>query len=95
MVQARAAAQARDAHRVLWILHRLCLGLLSSQGRLEFERWKTNSDYLQECAGDDEDASLLKELTRCYEAVVYAHHEVPFKWVLDLLQQVDQKGGRA
>jgi hypothetical protein len=92
---ARAALDAGDAYRALWIIHRCLLSVLDARGLVRFTRWKTNADYLRECPGDAPAAGLLDEATRAYERVVYAHQGIGSPQATDLLDRVASLAGGA
>jgi hypothetical protein len=70
---ARAALDSGDLYRAVWITHRILLSALDRRDRLKFARWKTNTDYLRECRGEDSASKTLGEITAAYERIVYAH----------------------
>ena len=86
---AKTALDAGDLYRALWITHRILLSVLDGMGRIKFVRWKTNSDYLRECADAGDIGGTLSELTGAYERVVYAHTEFDRQQAVKLLAQVE------
>jgi hypothetical protein len=86
---AKAALDAGDLYRALWITHRVMLSVLDRTGRIKFVRWKTNSDYLRECGDNTASGATLSELTGAYERVIYAHTEFDQLQALKLLEQVE------
>ncbi len=87
IAMAREALGAGDHYRTVWIIHRLFLGILNQKGAITFKRWKTNNDYLVECIREDPDSSFLRELTRTYDHIVYAHDS---RWGADLAGYLDK-----
>jgi hypothetical protein len=92
---ARAALEAGDIYRAVWITHRILLSILDRMGRIKFVRWKTNSDYLRECSNTDESAAALFALTSAYDRVIYAHDSVDQLQVVELLAQVQELAAKA
>lgn len=94
---ARAALDAGDLYRALWITHRCLLSLLDARDLVRFARWKTNGDYLGECRAGDPSCDVLGHATRAYESVVYAHDPISPDEAADLLDRVEDfavKGAR-
>src|SRR6266516_2946928 len=60
---AKAALDAGDMYRALWITHRILLSALDRMDRVKFARWKTNTDYLRECRGGDAASETLVQVT--------------------------------
>lgn len=86
---ARAALDASDLYRTLWITHRVLLSVLDHIGQIKFVRWKTNSDYLHECRDAGAAGATLSEVTAAYERVIYAHTEFDHQRARNLLAQVE------
>jgi len=90
-----ALAKARQAlgegnHRlVVWISHRVLLGLLDEQGTLRFAAGKTNTHYLHECARDHPWRDTLATLTEAYDRVIYGQQPAAAAHVETLLGQVE------
>jgi hypothetical protein len=92
---ARAAMDAGDSYRAIWIAHRILLSILDRMNRIKFLRWKTNTDYLRECGNTDETAVILSEMTSAYERVVYAHTPFDRLRTGELLTKVEELAARA
>ncbi len=92
---ARDALEAGDLRRALWIAHRVLLSTLDGMELLAFKRWKTNTDYLDECRDAGAPGSLLVELTDAYERVIYAHGELERESAARLLGRVESLAGGA
>ncbi len=73
---ARAMVNEGNSRRAVWIAHRVLLGLLDQQGAVKFAGWKTNSQYLGECARDHPWRPAFAELTELYEQAVYASRQI-------------------
>jgi hypothetical protein len=86
---ARAALDAGDLYRAMWVTHRILLSVLDRMGRIKFVRWKTNTDYLRECNDTGAPATVLSEVTAAYEQVVYAHSELDRQRAVKLLAEVE------
>src|SRR2546426_264937 len=56
---ARAALEAGNLYRAIWITHRILLSALDRMDRVKFARWKTNTDYLRECREADAASETL------------------------------------
>lgn len=95
---AHAKIAEGDLKRAVWIAHRVLLALLDQQGALQFAGWKTNSQYLRECAPAHPWHEIFRDLTELYEQAVYASRAVSAERVRASLQQVDglcaQSGAR-
>lgn len=89
LAMARAALDAGDRYRALWIAHRCLLSLLDTRDLIRFARWKTNGDYLRECREGHADCGVLGRATRAYESVVYAHDELSPEEAARLLDLVE------
>jgi hypothetical protein len=92
---AKTALDTGDLYRALWITHRILLSVLDRMGRIKFVRWKTNSDYLRECADTGEIGTTLSELSGAYERVIYAHTEFDRLQAIKLLAQVESLAAEA
>jgi hypothetical protein len=92
---ARTALESGDLYRALWIAHRALLAVLDQVGRIKFNQWKTNSDYLRECRDGDVEARTLRELTAAYERVIYAHTEFDRVETVKLLARVEALAAEA
>jgi hypothetical protein len=92
---ARAALDGGDLYRALWITHRILLTVLDRMDRVKFARWKTNSDYLRECRGDDSLSKTLAEITAAYERVIYAHNDFDREQTAHFLSQVEALSNEA
>jgi hypothetical protein len=86
---AKAALEAGNLYRALWITHRILLSALDRMDRVRFARWKTNRDYLRECAQGDGASVMLGEITAAYERVIYAHDDFNRDDVARFLSQVE------
>ncbi|HEY2382387.1 MAG TPA: DUF4129 domain-containing protein [Terriglobia bacterium] len=84
-----------DIYRAIWITHRILLSILDRAGQIRFVRWKTNSDYIRECAIGADGAAALRELTNAYERVIYAHGDFDCAHAGELLAQVRQLAVKA
>jgi hypothetical protein len=94
---ARAALEAGDLYRALWITHRVMLSAMDRMDLLRFARWKTNRDYLRECRADHTASQTLADVSAAYERVVYAHHDIQQDQAANLLARVQalvQEAGR-
>ena len=85
---ARAALEAGDLYRALWITHRVLLSAMDRMDLLRFARWKTNRDYLRECREDHAAAKTLADVSAAYERVVYAHGDIQQDQAASLLARV-------
>jgi len=74
---ARAMLAEGDLRRAIWLAHRVLLGLLDEEGAIRFEGWKTNSQYLRECAAGHPWYGAFAELTDIYEQAIYARRAAP------------------
>ena len=92
---ARDALEAGDLRRALWIAHRVLLSTLDGMDLLVFKRWKTNTDYLDECRDAGAVGGLLAELTVAYDRVIYAHEELDRDTASQLLGRVESLAGEA
>jgi len=93
---ARAALDAGDLRRALWIAHRLLLSALDDRGLIAFRKWKTNAHYLRECAAENDHAALLRDLTQLYERAVYAHEtRLAADSAVSLMDRVERYGAGA
>ena len=92
---ARAALEAGNLYRAIWITHRILLSALDRMDRVKFARWKTNTDYLRECREADAASATLVEVTAAYERVIYAHDEFDRRQAARLLTQVEALAGEA
>ena len=92
---AKAALNAGDLYRALWITHRILLSALDRMDRVKFARWKTNTDYIRECRGGDAASETLAEVTAAYEKVVYAHHEFDRDQAARFVAKVEALAGEA
>jgi hypothetical protein len=92
---ARAALDAGDIYRALWITHRVLLSVLDRTGQIKFVRWKTNNDYLRECGDSGDGAATLLELSSAYESVIYAHDDFESVYAAELLAKVETLAGKA
>lgn len=92
---AREALEAGNLRRALWIGHRVLLSTLDHMELLVFKRWKTNTDYLDECGDAGTVGGLLSELTAAYERVIYAHGEFERERAARLLRRVESLAGEA
>ena len=86
---AKAALEAGDIYRGLWITHRVLLSALDKMDLLRFARWKTNRDYVKECRPDHSATRTLVEVSDAYERVVYAHNEINRDQAIGLLNRVE------
>jgi hypothetical protein len=86
---AKAALEAGDLYRALWITHRVLLSALDRMDLLRFARWKTNRDYLRECRADHAASKTLADVSDAYERVVYAHNEINRDQAANLLNRVE------
>ena len=86
---AKAALEAGNLYRALWITHRVLLSAMDRMDLLRFARWKTNRDYLRECRADHAASKTLADVSDAYESVVYAHHEIHHDQALTLLNRVE------
>lgn len=86
---ARAALDAGDVYRAIWITHRVLLSVLDRMGWIKFVRWKTNTDYLRECREEGAASATLRELTAVYDRVIYAHTDLDRAEAAQLLAQVE------
>jgi uncharacterized protein DUF4129 len=86
---AKAALDAGDLYRALWITHRVLLSALDRMDVLRFARWKTNRDYLEECREDHSASKTLADVSDAYERVVYAHNEINRDQAANLLSRVE------
>lgn len=87
---ARDALGRGDLYQAIWIAHRLLLALLDQKGLLQFQKWKTNGEYLSECRRGGEGAALLDSLSRAYDKTVYAHEPSSGSRISDLLDRLDE-----
>ena len=86
---AKAALDAGDLYRALWITHRVLLSALDRMDVLRFARWKTNRDYLRECRPDHSASKTLADVSDAYERVVYAHNDIHRDQAASLLRRVE------
>ena len=86
---AKAALDAGDLYRALWITHRILLSALDRTDRVKFARWKTNTDYLRECGEGDGPSRMLGEISGAYERVIYAHDDLDREQAARFLSQVE------
>ena len=86
---AKAALEAGDIYRALWITHRVLLSAMDRMDLLRFARWKTNRGYLRECRADHAAARTLADVSDAYERVVYAHHTIHSDQAASLLNRVE------
>ena len=86
---AKAALEAGDVYRALWITHRVLLSALDRMDVLRFARWKTNRDYLKECRADHSASKTLADVSDAYERVVYAHSDINREQAASLLHRVE------
>jgi hypothetical protein len=86
---AKAALDAGDIYRALWITHRVLLSAMDRMDLLRFARWKTNRDYLRECRADHAASKTLADVSDAYERVVYAHHSIHRDQAVNLLTRVE------
>jgi hypothetical protein len=86
---AKAALEAGDIYRALWITHRVLLSAMDRMELLRFARWKTNRDYLRECRSDHAASKTLADVSDAYERVVYAHHSIHSDQAASLLNRVE------
>ncbi len=91
MEMARQALRSGNTYHAIWIAHRALLALLDYRGLVEFAKWKTNRDYLAECARDPRWLPLLSFASEAYESVVYAHQPFPPSEVARLLDDMTQE----
>jgi hypothetical protein len=87
---ARAKLADGDLRRAVWIAHRVLLGLLDEQGAVRFAGWKTNSQYLRECAATHPWHRIFSELTELYEQTVYASRPIAAERVAASVAQIDR-----
>ena len=87
--QAKAALEAGDLYRALWITHRVLLSALDQMDLLRFARWKTNRDYLRECRANHAASVTLADVSDAYERVVYAHNDINRDQAAHLLTRVE------
>ena len=87
---ARTQLAEGNLKRALWIAHRVLLGLLDEQGAIHFAGWKTNSQYLRECAPSHPWHRALADLTELYEHGVYANRPVPAEHLEASVAQIDR-----
>jgi hypothetical protein len=87
---ARAMLNEGNSRRAIWIAHRVLLALLDQQGAVQFAGWKTNSQYLRECAQAHPLHAIFAELTHCYDQVVYASRNISAELVETLVARVDR-----
>ncbi|MGH7815951.1 MAG: DUF4129 domain-containing protein [Candidatus Binatia bacterium] len=78
-----------DLRRAVWIAHRVLLGLLDERGALRFAGWKTNSQYLSECAASHPWYDTFADLTEVYEHTVYGQQSAPAAAVELLVKRID------
>jgi hypothetical protein len=78
-----------NLRRAVWIAHRVLLGLLDERGVLKFAGWKTNSQYLSECAASHPWYATFAELTEVYDHAVYAQRSAAAASVERLVYRVD------
>jgi hypothetical protein len=86
----RAKLADGDLKRAVWIAHRVLLGLLDEQGAVRFAGWKTNSQYLCECAATHPWHRTFAELTELYEQAVYASRPISPAHVEASVAQIDR-----
>jgi hypothetical protein len=87
---ARDMLREGNVRRAIWIAHRVLLGLLDEQGAIKFAGWKTNSQYLGECARSHPWYPTFAELTELYENAVYASRSAPANAADALVRRVGQ-----
>jgi hypothetical protein len=87
---ARDMLREGNVRRAIWIAHRVLLGLLDEQGAIKFAGWKTNSQYLGECARSHPWYPTFAELTELYEDAVYASRSAPAGAADALVRRVGQ-----
>jgi hypothetical protein len=87
---ARDMLREGNVRRAIWIAHRVLLGLLDEQGAIKFAGWKTNSQYLGECAPSHPWYPTFAELTELYENAVYASRSAPANVADALVRRVGQ-----
>jgi hypothetical protein len=87
--EVRQALQRGNGYLAIWHLHRWFLTWLDAQGFVRFSRWKTNADYVRECAATHAVGATLATLSQTYDQIVYAHRDVPLDTIATLLSQVD------
>jgi hypothetical protein len=87
---ARAQLKEGNPRRAIWIAHRVLLALLDQQGAVQFAGWKTNSQYLRECAPAHPWHATFAELTELYEQLVYASRQSSIAGVEALVLRVDR-----
>src|SRR5262245_47861727 len=92
---ARMALDAGELYRGLWIAHRILLSVLDRMGQIKFVRWKTNTDYLQECGDAASVRATLFGLTAAYERVIYAHTDFDRVEAEKLVAQVEALAAEA
>jgi hypothetical protein len=92
---ARAMLVQGNPRRAIWIAHRVLLALLDQQGVVQFAGWKTNSQYLRECARGHPWHATFAELTEMYEQLVYASRDISVDVAEALVLRVDQLCGEA
>ena len=93
LTMARTAFENGDYRGVIWILHRLYLGILHQKSLVEFAGWKTNSDYLSECPASSQEFPFLAELTALYDRFIYGHDPIdgaPFPELIDRVQRAGE-----
>jgi len=87
---ARDMLREGNVRRAIWIAHRVLLGLLDEQGAIKFAGWKTNSQYLGECARSHPWYPTFAELTELYENAIYASRSAPANAADALVRRVGQ-----
>jgi hypothetical protein len=87
---ARKMLNEGDCRRAIWLAHRVLLGLLDEQEAVRFAGWKTNSNYLVECAPGHPWYSTFAELTEVYEQAIYARRAAAPSSVESLISRVDR-----
>lgn len=87
---ARARLVEGDLKRAVWIAHRVMLGLLDEQGAIRFAGWKTNSQYLRECAATHPWRSFFSDLTALYEEAVYASRPIAAEHVAASVAEINR-----
>jgi hypothetical protein len=92
--EVRRAIGQGDGYGAIRGLHRCFVEALEQRGLLACAPWKTNTDYVRECPSPSAAYSLLADITRAYERIVYAHRPVPLHTISELLTQVEDDQSR-
>lgn len=87
---ARLMIKEGNVRRAIWIAHRVLIGILDQQGALKFAGWKTNSQYLNECAQNHPWHATFAEATALYEQIVYASRPVAPDAAEGLVLRIDR-----